>query len=278
MDMNQQTIKNVPERHAFCLVGEKTLFLCHQIMTHMEPHCYEFILEVSIPESLKKKILKYRKKTGKTIYFGNQEGGEFTLPSIVSGNRKEFTADLWTHVPNSAPPNPKKLPMPPWGGLWDKPVIDPWISDVPVDILRIVHFRHLNRNESSRRFEEYILFGRGKEAHILHSVIWQPEYDHVASLKSAPDWIDEEQLISSVVISFPDHPYDPWSTPCACPLKNNTKHRVLYNGFTEFRDPDGMLQNKIPKLYIHVEHTWWYSSKIINYWNYQSCPKSKQIS
>ena len=26
-------------------------------MTHMEPHCYEFILEISIPDEIKKKII-----------------------------------------------------------------------------------------------------------------------------------------------------------------------------------------------------------------------------
>jgi hypothetical protein len=274
MDMDKQTIKNEPERHASLLVGDKTLFLCHQIMTHMETHCYELILEISIPEPIKKKILEDRTKNGNSHYFGNQEKNKFTLPSIVSGSRKEFVADVWTSVPDSDPPDP--LPQPPWGGLWRKPTIDPWLCDITVSILRIVHYRHLNEN--SRRFEAYVLFGRGDEAHILHSVIWQPEYDHVASLKIAPDWIDEEQLISSIIVSFPDLPYHPLSTQCACPLEDNSKYKVRYFGLTEFRDPMGDLQNKIPDLFIHVGHTWWYSTKIINYWNHQFCRHNRQIS
>ncbi|MDX1332141.1 MAG: hypothetical protein R3252_03855 [Robiginitalea sp.] len=275
MDMDQQTIKNAKERHAFCLVGEETLFLCHQIMTHMEPHSYEFILEIEIDKDIKKKLLEDRKKNGHTHYFGNREGHEFTLPSIASGNRKSFKANVWTTVPESDPPD--VLPSPPWGGLWGKPAIEPWISEVEVKIKRVVHYRHLNRNENSRRFEAYVLFGRGKEAHILHSVLWQPEYDHVASLKKAPKWLDEEQLISSVMISFPKLPYDPWSTQCNCPFEDGSTHEVRYEGLTEFRDPMGKLQNKIPRLEIEVDHTWWFSTKIINYWNYQFCTDSKQI-
>ena len=290
MEMDEQTIKNKPERHAFVLVGDKTLFLCHQIMTHMETHCYEFIFEISIPDTIKKEIIEDRVKNRHSHYFCNQEKDKFTVPGIVSGFRKEFVADIWTGVPDSDPPQP--MPLPPWGGdeqrqhpikswLSDEPgqhPINPWLSDITVTILRIVHYRHLNRNENSRRFEQYVLFGRGDEAHILHSVIWQPEYDHVASLKVAPDWIDEEQLISSIIVSLPDLPYDPWSTQCACPLEDNTAYKVRYFGLTEFRDPMGVLQNKIPDLIIHVAHTWWYSTKIINYWNYQFCKCSKQIS
>jgi hypothetical protein len=276
MDMDQQTIKNAKERHAFCLVGKKTLFLCHQIMTHMEPHCYEFILEVEIDKDIKEKLLKDRKENGHTHYFGNREGHEFTLPSIVSGSRKSFKANVWTTVPDSNPPD--VLPSPPWGGLWGKPNIAPWIAEVEVKIKRVVHFRHLNRNENSRRFEAYVLFGRGREAHIMHSVLWQPEYDHVASLKKAPNWLDEEQLISSVIIAFPKLPYDPWSTQCTCPFEDDSKHEVYYQGLTEFRDPMGKLQNKIPRIHIEVDHTWWFSNKIINYWNYQFCEDSKQIS
>lgn len=273
---DKQTIINIPERHAFCIVGEDTLFLCHQIMTHMEPHAYELILEVEIPEDAKRKIFADRDKNGKSHFFGNKDGGEFTLPSIVSGNRTSFTADVWNTVPDSDPPD--VLPEPPWAGLWNKPTAEPWLSDVKVTIKRIAHFRHLNRNEHSRKFESYILFGRGKEAHILHSVLFQPEYDHVASLKEAPDWIDEEQLISTVEISLPHLPYDNYSTYTDNPLPDNSRHRVLYYGLTEYRDPMGALQNKIPELYIEVGHTWWFSTKIINYWNYQLDPKSKQIS
>ena len=275
MEMGEQTIKNEPQRHAFVLVGEKTFFLCHQIMTHMEPHCYEFIVEISIPGPIKEKLLEDRTKYGHSHYFANKEGGKFTIPSIASGIRKEFIADVWNAVPDSDPP--KVMPQPPWGEDPNQPIA-PFLSDIKVSILRIVHYRHLNCNENSRRFQEYVLFGRGNEAHILHSVIWQPEYDHVASLSKAPDWIDNEQLVSSIMVSFPDLPYDPRSTQCACPLTDNSTYRVLYFGLTEFRNEMGDLQNKIPNLFIHVEHTWWYSTKIINYWNQQFCKHNKQIS
>ncbi|MCP9234673.1 hypothetical protein [Lewinella sp. JB7] len=268
----KQTIKNVPQQHAFALVGEQTLFLCHQIMTHMEPHCYEFILEVEIPPDKKKVILADRKSTDHAHYFGNREGGEFTLPSVVAGRVTSFRADVWTSIPDSNPPD--SLPQPPWGEMHN---ITPWLSDVEVTIVRTVHYRHLNRNEVSRRFEEYILFGRGKEAHILHSVRWQPDYDHLASLATAPDWITEDQLVATVNLSVPGLPVDPKTPNCACPFADDSVHEVLYFGFTEFHDVKGHPQNQIPKLEIHVARNWWYSTKILNYWENQACPDSTQI-
>lgn len=291
MDMGKQTIKNIKERHAFCILGEETIFLCHQIMTHMEPHSYELILEVEIPEEAKQKIFDDRAKTGKTHYFGNKEDGLFTLPSIVAGKTTEFMADVWNSLESPQNPAtelkkqvdgvmlpPATLPQPPWAGYWGKPAAEPWLKDVKVTIKRVVHYRHLNQNEVSRKFEEYVLFGRGEEAHIMHSVIWQPDYDHVATLKEAPDWLDEDQLVATVNISFPRLPYDNYSTYCENPIEDKTRHLVRYQGLTEYRDPFGNLQNKLPKLYIEVEHTWWFSTRIINFWNYQYCHNSKQIS
>ena len=167
------------------------------------------------------------------------------------------------------------MPQPPWGE--EKPIA-PWLSNVKVSIERIVHYRHLNRNESSRDFEAYVLFGRGDEAHILHSPLWQPEYDHVATLKSAPNWISQDQLVSTVLLSFPDFPHYNYSTICNCPFEDGSIQKVRYFGFTEFRDPMGDLMNTIPDLFIEIEKTWWFSTKIINYWNHQFCPSSKQIS
>ncbi len=272
---SKQTIKNVPHRHAFALVGEKNLFLCHQIMSHMEAHCFEIILEVKLPEETKEAIFENR-KMGYSHYLCNQQGGEFTVASIVAGSRQSFTANVWTGVPDSNPP--AVMPQPPWGKGPDGKPVPPWRTDVTVEIIRIVHFRHLNRNETSRRFEEYILFGRGKEAHIMHSVLWQPDYDHLASLRKAPDWISEEQLIATINVSFPELPFDPWGTYCNCPLHDNSVHEVYYFGFTEFRDPEGNVQNHIEKLEIHVDHTWWYSTKITNYWRAQHCANNIQIS
>lgn len=301
--MDEQTIKNDPDHHAFCLVGEDTLFLIHQIMTHMEAHSYELILEVTIPEDVKNKILEDRKKNGNSHYLGNWFGSEeeeaFTVPSLASGNRKEFNANVWIsveaaqEVPTELVPDqkngpdnrlmgmhlpPATLPQPPWAGYWEKPEVKPWLTNVKVKVERVVHYRHINRNENSRKFEDYILFGRGKEAHIMHSVLWQPEYDHVATLKEAPDWIDEEQLIATINVCFPHLPYDNYSTYCDNPLKDKTRHQVLYHGIREYRGMFGNFQNKLPELYIEVEHTWWFSTKVINYWNYQFCKDSKEIS
>ena len=92
-------------------MGEEKLFLCHQIMTHMEVHSYELILEVTIPQEKKQAILADRRARDTPITWDVRKE-EFILPSAVAGSRTSFIADVWTSVPDS---NHAPVPQPPWG-------------------------------------------------------------------------------------------------------------------------------------------------------------------
>jgi hypothetical protein len=260
----------MPMRHAFCVVGTETIFLCHQIMSHMEGHNYEFVLEVELSKEVKKKILEDR-LAGHSHFIANQEADLMTLAQLKSRNKLTFKADAWNAVPDKHNP-----PDAPWGDPED-PDVDPWLADFEVVVKRIVHYRHVNLNNPSRIHEQYIMFGKGEEAHIYHSIVWQPEYGHVASLKETPEWISPDQLEASIEISICDLPWRNDQTYCDLPLISGQKYAVQYFGINQYFDPDGAPMTKVPDYFIEIETTYWYSMWIVNYWNIPLCPNSPQI-
>lgn len=264
----------MPMRHAFCIVGTETIFLCHQIMSHMEGHNCEFVLEVELPPDIKKQILEDR-MAGHSHFIANQEGNNgkhlMTLAELKSGNKTTFQADVWNAIVDEHSP-----PKAPWGNP-EHPDVDPWLADFEVKIKRIVHYRHVNLNCPSRQFEQYILFGKGEEAHIYHSIIFQPEYGHVASLAEVPDWISQDQLMASVIVSVEDLPWKLSETYSNVPLESNKKYKVQYFGINQYFDEEGNPASKVPDYYIEVATTYWYSIWIVNFFDISLYPESKQI-
>ena len=263
-----------PMRHAFCVVGTETIFLCHQIMSHMEGHNYEFVLEVELPSEIKKQILENRME-GHSHFIANQEGenGEYlmTLEQLKSGNKTSFQADVWNAIPDEH--NPPKAP---WGDP-ENPDVDPWVANFEVKVKRIVHYRHVNFNCPSRTHEQYILFGKGEEAHIYHSIVFQPEYGHVATLAKVPKWISQDQLQASIIISLKDLPWRNDSTYSSIPLISGESYSVQYFGISQYFDPNGGPSSEVPEYKIKIATTYWYSIWIVNYWNIPMFPDSQQI-
>jgi len=120
---------NLPQRHAFTLVGTSRLFLCHQITGFAEEHACELVLEVDIPERQRETLLRDRERNGATHILGNQQGREFTLASLVTSSVEGFRADAWTHLSEER--------SPPWAA-------DPQFRDIDVTGRRVVHYRRLN--------------------------------------------------------------------------------------------------------------------------------------
>lgn len=283
MPMMQRLTESMPGRHVFIVVGNKTIFLCHQIMSHMEGHNAELVLEVELDDETLKFLFEDRKK-GVTHFLANSKFNLFALEQIVC-NRVlfgsigscflGFQADIW----NTFTKDPKKPNLPPWLDKDIKPVL----SDVPVKIVRVVHYRHYNENLGSRIHEQYTLFGKDEEAHLYHSVSRRPDYDHVCSLVKAPDWLNPYQLESSVQVSFPGLAWSSHSTYCQNPLPDGTKHKVLYYGLDHYcmhPEPQNTghscentpeARKDISDLFVDVDRVWWYSTRIVNYFNDNPC-------
>lgn len=263
------SITSEPMRHAFICVGTHTLYLCHQIMSHMEGHNFELVLEVELPIEIKQKLLKDRTDRGATHYFANIE--KFTLEwlalnssSSMNDNDEPLTfhVDIW----NEFPRHPKLMPP------WLDESIEKFASNVPITVVRIVAQSHVNENTLGRIREEYHLFGEGKEAHIYHSVVRRPDYDHIATLTSAPDWLSEEQLRNGVRISVVELGWSYDHTYCSCPLIDGRSYNALYFGIQEYRNHEGKNPTSIGPFLFTVNKTWWYSTRVVNYIGKNPCP------
>jgi hypothetical protein len=251
--------KNEPMRHAFVLVGDKTFFLCHQIMAFMEGHNYELVLEVSL-DGPSAGILRQRSQQGLTHFLANRENEQHTLPEFASGRVIRFVADAWSSL--------QKTLGPPWAR-------SPDVAGINVKVERVVHYRHMDENPIGWRWQCYTLFGSGDEAHLYHSVLRDPDYDHVATLASDPEWIQPAQLEAGVRVTFPGLPRDPDRTPCENPLPDGSSHTVLFQGIETYRDPMGQDPAKsipVPRYEIAVKKTWWFSTRIVNFFAETPCP------
>ncbi|HLI94470.1 MAG TPA: hypothetical protein VKT72_00100 [Candidatus Baltobacteraceae bacterium] len=226
------------EQHAFVMLGQKTLFLAHLTMFHMEEHMFQVVLRASLPDEAMKTFRKDQQAHPNETYFlGNTTTDEFTVPSIKNG-RTSFTADVWRGIPYK-----KHYDYWPWRD--ERPIL----SQVTVTIDRIVYYRHFDFNLNYPQSLTYFLFGDGDEAHMNHYQVKEPDFDHTVSLRKAPDWLPPEDLQAGVHVNFPDLRKTP-PVYCENPIPAGT-YQVQYAGQAELHP-------------LEVGQTWWCSTKVVN--------------
>lgn len=263
-------------RHAWVVLGTETIFLWHMVMGWMQGHNYEVVLEVDLPDPVREAILQDRKNNGHSHIIGNR--GDtlpltrgacppgHSLPQIKSGEVRSFIADAWNYIPTK-----------PASMSWPYSESSEFIKGFNVQVKRVVHYRHVDMNISGQRFENYVLFGKGAEAHVCHTVVDQPDYDHAATLRRPPDWLDHGKLEAGVFVSVPALPWYHDRTRCVNPLPDGEPQRVLYHGIERYRpwpppcgEPPG--ENvPVPCLKIEVDRTWWFSTRVVNHFLEQPC-------
>jgi hypothetical protein len=240
MEPDMMAIPNKEDQHAFVMLGEKTLFLSHLTMFHMENHCYQLVVQASLPGNFMQRYLQERAEhPDETFFLGNSELDLWTVPQLQIGKRTCFLADIWRGIPYK-----KEYTEWPWRG--ELPVI----PNVPVCVERIVYFRHFDLNQEYPKSLSYLLFGAGEEAFLAHLQVKEPDFDQVATLTKRPEWLPEEQLQAAVPINFPGLP---GNLLCTNPLQNKLLE-VAYAGFPKKQEP----------LQIDVKHTDWFCTKIVN--------------
>lgn len=224
--MDPNSVSMMRSQHACFLVGTQALFLVHMGNAWMDCHRYQMILRITIPEDVKQKFLEDRiRHPGEWYITGNLEQNLLSLPDIKRGVVKSFRASLFRGWPDPMVEGP-------WPWAKTKPVI----SSFEVTIDRVVWFRRYDFNEDWPRTSGYVLFGEGDEAHITHSPIKQPDFDHVANLAIAPAWLPKELLEAGVPINFPTIPAVPGGHSCReavhtqNPIFDGT-HSVQYSGY-----------------------------------------------
>jgi hypothetical protein len=204
------SIINTPDQHGFVMAGMQTLFLCHLPMFFMENHCYQVILEASLPDYAMQKYVSDRKSHPNEVYIlGDVETDLMTLPQIKTGEVTSFIGDLFRGMPED---HNKDTPL---------------IHNIRVKIERVVYFRHFDFNVDYPHSLTYVLFGAGTEAHLHHVLTKEPDFNHVLDLAEIPSWLPPQQLAAGVHINFPSLPNHP--PYCSNPLTKSS-YQVQYQG------------------------------------------------
>jgi len=241
----KRDIDIAPDQHAFVMLGERTLFLCHITMFHAEEHRFQMVLRATLPAYAMQAYVDDRAAHPDETYFlGNSVQDLITVPSLQAGVRKAFIADIFRGIP-------KELHYLSWP--WEHSA--PLVAQVPLTIDRIVYARHFDFGLEYPQDLTYIVFGSGDESHLTHYQVKEPDYDHVLSLRGAPAWLPPLALESSVHLNFPNlHQTMPY---CFNPLPEAV-YEVTYAG--------------LPQLYtIEVGKTHWFSTKMLN--EHDPCPE-----
>ena len=110
------------------------------------------------------------------------------------------------------------------------PVDPAFATEVPVQVDQLVHFRHFNADVPYPEHLTYLLFGRGKEAHLSHYISRDPDYQHIVTLGSVPDWLSADQIEGGVELSLVNHASQP--VPCSAPLAPG-EEPVLFEGMPQ---------------------------------------------
>ncbi|GAA2399631.1 hypothetical protein GCM10010191_03390 [Actinomadura vinacea] len=203
-----------PGEHNFFMIGMETLFLSHMPMFTMGKHMYQIVLRASLPPEVMRGYQDRRRKNpGQTFNLVNRENDKMTLPGIKSGRVRSFRADLY-----SAYDDDQQDP---------KPIGPPFAENVPVTVEDVVLFRHFNKDIPRPEHHNYVVFGRGAEAHLTHYIACDPDFQHIVTLGRVPDWMSAEQVEASAELTLQNGPSLP--VPCREPLPEGSCP-VLFQG------------------------------------------------
>jgi hypothetical protein len=238
------TISNMPHQHALVLVGEDTVFGVHMTQYHHEEHKYQMILRLALPHAAAETLAAHRRTHPlDTFILCNDAADELTIPEIASGRTARFRANIFQGLPPFTQEDEERPHFFPWS--LDR--VEPIAGDFEVTVERVVLFRPFAHHLVLPDFATYYLFGRGAEAHMTHLQTarlatgpfevpaFGPDYDHVLSLASAPDWIAPDLLEAGIVVSAPAVRMRDPSTgapklPCKDPFQRGAALELLYRG------------------------------------------------
>jgi hypothetical protein len=207
--VTSHVISDGPGVHGFFLFGTRVLFASHMPMFPMRRHMYQVELRVSLPDAV---ACAYRAGIGSAPTAWNYTNGntdQFELAEIKSGGLRCYSVDVYRDYAG------------------DAPVGDPVARGVTLTVDEVVHFRHFQFDIGRPEHLTYLLFGRSGEAHLSHYVTRDPDFHHIVTLGSPPDWLSPDELAAGVTVSLADVASVP--VPCADPLTAQ-RYPVLFEG------------------------------------------------
>lgn len=179
-------------RHGMLIVGEETVYLSHLPMFTDPTHAIQAILEATFTAESGNPRSVYaddRERTGTKMYTLRPE--KFVLSDLVSPDtvqpppRRSFRGTIFRgHFER--------------GG---KPISE----DIVVEVTNVVLFRQLFADSQEGLPQlGYLLFGKGRELFLAHSITKPPDFDQVLSVRIVGRDFTDEELRRGVLISFPE--------------------------------------------------------------------------
>lgn len=248
--MPEPDVHNIPHQHAFVLVGNKTHFAVHMTQFHCELHKYQLIFKITLngKDDALRKLQKKHPRDALFFCNGDNKATEwFSIPEIGSGRLTTLKGNIFLGL-RRPPPEDK---MPANFFPWSLDRVKPAIADVTVTVERVVLFRPYAHHERHPDHLTFFLWGEGDEAHVTNKQIgrrsstvyeaasYGPDVDMVASLATAPDWLEETMLCAGTVVSTPAiRNYDDAgnrTVPPKPPFEEGKPVTMLYRGMTPGR-------------------------------------------
>jgi hypothetical protein len=242
-------VTNMPHQHALILVGSDTIYGVHMTQYHHEEHKYQMILELDFPKEVKARYRDMRDTWPEMPFvLCNAKDDPLMVPELGGGARGDFIGNFFLGLfplDQLRPGEEENMHFFPWSADIMKPVID---GNFKVIVKRVVLFRPFNHQEILPEFANYIIWGEHGEAHMNH---WQtahmssgkygapafgPDYDHILTLKEAPNWVDPVLLRAGFTVSVPSirlrvpRKKRKVALPPIRPFRYNQKFDVLYRG------------------------------------------------
>jgi hypothetical protein len=240
----QDRVHNMPHQHSLTLVGSKTIFCVHMTQYHHEEHKYQLVLKLELPAQALAAYQEQREAfPGDYFTLCNDPGDVLTIPDIASGRRPTFKANIFQGLPPFTEEDEKDPHFFPWALSRVKPIA----GGFEARVARLVLYRVFAHHYELPAFATYLLFGEGAEAHMnnlqtahlatgpFEAAAFGPDYDHVMSLRTAPDWLDPALLEAGVVVTTPsvrlrDAKTGAPQLPSKPPFAKGDEFDMLYRG------------------------------------------------
>lgn len=190
-----------PATHNMLVVGHDGIFLSHLPMfedvnetksAFTSPHRYQVILQAELRRSGKRVDELYtndrRKNPDVKMYTLQPE--KFVLSRLFTPNGepklKTFEGTVFRgHLERGGEPI---------AGL----------SDVSINITKVVHARMFDPTDAKPDKLTYILFGAGRDLYLAHRIAEPPDFDQIVSIKAEGDEVTAEELGRGVEVVFSD--------------------------------------------------------------------------
>ncbi|HEU0078643.1 MAG TPA: hypothetical protein VFQ76_13385 [Longimicrobiaceae bacterium] len=191
-------------QHNMLMVGEKAVFLSHLPMfvrldstgaEYDTEHRYQAILEVGFEKNGRDVTRLYtddRRRHPAERMYTVEPTSRFVLPEMLAGK-----------VSRAGRPVPPSFGAKAYRGHLERGgVVIPGLDPVSVKVRRVVHLHRFRPSDARRDTLAYILFGRGGELFMAHTITRPPDFDQILPVTVTGHAFTDAELEKGVEVVF----------------------------------------------------------------------------